>query len=115
DMEIIRSLGQRGWILASVFNRKEEVRTAFLTTTQIFGRPHDVFVDEIPTFYLDNLSDELRLKLDKEYDEMVEPLRPSRSDKDYYLPLTANLRASTSEHQRLLIPDEEKAFIYDES
>lgn len=50
DMEIIRSLGQQGWIVASVFNKKEEIKTAFLQSVDVMGRPHDIFVDNIQTF-----------------------------------------------------------------
>lgn len=73
DMEIIRSLGQQDWILASVFNKRNESRTAFLTQVQIFERPHDVFVDEIPTKIVDSISPELAAQLDREYTEKVSP------------------------------------------
>lgn len=49
DMNLIRQLGQQGWIVASVFNLKKEVRTAFLTSVDLMGKPHDVFVDDFKT------------------------------------------------------------------
>lgn len=77
DMEIIRSLGQRGWILATVFNYKDERRTAYLTQVNIQTpsgeqRPHDVFVDQIETNVINFVKPELYEVWDKEYTEHVE-------------------------------------------
>ncbi len=49
DMNIIRGLGHRGWIVASVFNKKEDVRTAFCQLTEVMGNQHEIFIDEITT------------------------------------------------------------------
>lgn len=67
DRELIRNLGQRGWILATVFNKREESKTAFLTSTTVLGRPHDLFVDDIQTRVLRSVSEELVAQCDAEY------------------------------------------------
>jgi hypothetical protein len=71
DRELIRSLGQKGWILATVFNKKREKKTAFLTQSQVMGRPHDIFVDDVPTYIQKYLDDDLVKALDAEYDLCV--------------------------------------------
>lgn len=53
DMNIIRGLGHRDWILASVFNKKREVRTAYMTTVELNGHTHEIFEDEMLT-HVDN-------------------------------------------------------------
>jgi hypothetical protein len=75
DMEIIRSLGQRGWILATVFNYKDERRTAYLTQTTIptanGSMSHDLFIDEIPTSVINYVPKDIHAIWDKEYDDNV--------------------------------------------
>lgn len=76
DMEIIRSLGQQGWIVASVFNKKEEIKSAFYSTSTVLGKAHDVFFDDLDTQVYHNLTDELKKELDDEYDANVTVDRP---------------------------------------
>jgi hypothetical protein len=76
DMEVIRSLGQQGWIVASVFNKKKEIRSAFYTTTQVLGKAHDIFKDNLETVIYYNMPEEQEKALDKEYDELVEVDKP---------------------------------------
>lgn len=76
DMEIIRSLGQRGWILATVFNYAEESKTAYLTQVQVQApdgnmKPQDIFIDDIETKVINYVPSELYEAWDKEYDENV--------------------------------------------
>lgn len=71
DMEVIRSHGQQGWILASVFNEKDEVRSAFYTTTTVMGKAHDVFQDEIPTHIVSYFPQSFFDQLDEEYKACV--------------------------------------------
>lgn len=73
DRELIQSLGQKGWILATVFNRKKEHKTAFMTTVEVMGRPHDLFVDNIVTHIQRYLPAELCAALDAEYADNVKP------------------------------------------
>lgn len=49
DMNIIRGLGHRGWIVATVFNKQRECRSAYCQLTEVMDNKHEVFVDEIPT------------------------------------------------------------------
>ncbi len=71
DMNLIRQLGQRGWIVATVLNCKRESRTAFLTSVEVMGRPHDIFVDEIP-FAVKSIPDKASQAVyDKEFDANV--------------------------------------------
>lgn len=87
DMEIIRSLGSQGWIFASVFNRKEEVKSAFFTRTEVMGKAHDLFVNDVPTIIQALHPHELYSAWDKEYDENV------TVEKEWTSPMTP---ASTS-------------------
>lgn len=84
DHEVIRSLGQPGWIVASVFNKKEEIRSAFLTTVEVFGRKHDIFQDNLSTFIeVDAMDSAVKAQLDEEYDRMVKPEPPSYNNSYY--------------------------------
>lgn len=77
DMEIIRSLGQRGWILATVFNYAEEHRTAYFTQSRVpnpIGKDsilHDVFMDDLPTTVINYIPKVLHEAWDAEYAENV--------------------------------------------
>lgn len=76
DMDIIRSLGQRSWILATVFNYANEKKTAYLTQVPLpnpAGEPkaHDIFVDNIDTEVINYVPKEQYEAWDKEYDEHV--------------------------------------------
>lgn len=71
DMEIIRSLGQQGWIIATVFNDKGEHKSAFYTKTQVMGTDHDIFRDDLPTEVVRFLPRTFFQALDEEYDKCV--------------------------------------------
>lgn len=73
DRELIRSLAHQGWILASVFNKKCEVRTAFSEVVTVMGNAHEMFVDEITTDIQRFLPSEVTDAWDKEYDAKVIP------------------------------------------
>jgi len=72
DMDTIQQLGGNGWILATVFNQKEEKRSALLTTmeTPLAGK-HEVFADEIPTAIVSFYDTKLFKEWDKTFDEKV--------------------------------------------
>ena len=73
DTETIKKLGGRGWIVASVFNKKEEIRTAFCHKTTWMGLDDTKLVDELPTFILDpDINQEMLNAWDKEFDTNVE-------------------------------------------
>lgn len=76
DMEIIRSLGQRSWVLATVFNYRDERKTAYLTQVPVASplggtRPHDIFVDDIDTQVINYVPAATYNAWDAEYDEHV--------------------------------------------
>ena len=75
DKELIRSLAQQGWIVASVFNKKKECRTAFSGMCEVLGMPHEIFVDNIPTCIETPLAEHLIEQWDGEYAEKVAPER----------------------------------------
>lgn len=72
DTETIKSLGSKGWIVASVFNKKREIRTAFCYKTQWKELIDVKLIDEIQTFILDpDISPELVTEWDKAFEECV--------------------------------------------
>lgn len=71
DMECIRKLGQRGWILATVFNQKRESRSAFYTTTEVMGNRHEIFADDLATRVERYVLESDQKIWDKEYDDKV--------------------------------------------
>ncbi len=71
DMEVIRQHGQQGWIIASVFNEKGEHRSAFHTTTEVMGKKHDIFQDNLETSILSFYDQSWFDALDKSYAEKV--------------------------------------------
>lgn len=77
DMEIIRSLGQQGWIVATVFNQRRESRTAFYSGSKVMDKSHDVFFDDLKTHVYHNLSDERQKELIALYEANVEIEKPA--------------------------------------
>ncbi len=75
DMDTIKKLGSRGWIIASVFNQKDEIRscTAFMASSQLGGNvPELVVQDELDTFIEQPaMSDKLKKHLDEEFTSKV--------------------------------------------
>lgn len=71
DMNLIRQLGGRGWLLATVFNQHRAYRTAFFQPVELMGRRHDMFVDEIPTRIFDTYAPHLAAKYEKEFEASV--------------------------------------------
>lgn len=70
DLDTIKQFGGNGFIIATVFNKREEMRSAigFKTSHPIFGEAVQV-VDEVPTFYLHPA------EWDQEYDQKVTEYR----------------------------------------
>lgn len=71
DMNLIRQLGQPGWIVATVINNKRESRTAFLQSVDLMGKPHDIFIDDFPLEILRPAFAEDMAALDAEFDLKV--------------------------------------------
>lgn len=49
DMHTMRDIGRQGFVLATVFNQFEEMRTAYLQQVEVMGNKHDLFIDDIKT------------------------------------------------------------------
>ena len=72
DMECIRSLGQHGWVLSTVFNKGHESRSSFYTTVESMGIKREVFTDDLDTIKLKPAIDlELVKQWDKEYSDKI--------------------------------------------
>lgn len=71
DDALIKQLGRPGWIVASVFNCKRESRTAFLTSVDLMGKPHDIFIDDFPTKIISQPNAQLQMAYDREFDKNV--------------------------------------------
>lgn len=72
DTDTIKQLGANGYLVASVFNKKEEVRSAFCTKAEIpYLGPRVELIDDITTEILVNVDTELEAQWCKEFDENV--------------------------------------------
>lgn len=71
DRTLIHNLGSQGWILATVFNRKHERKTAFLTTIEVMGEKETYFIDDIETRVKRLIDQELCSEWDRQYEEKV--------------------------------------------
>ena len=67
DMDTIKELGSQGWVIASVFNKRYESRSALCTMTEseIFG-PQVSVLDEIMTYVDDGVHEHIA-KWDEEF------------------------------------------------
>ncbi len=79
DRKLIDSLGGQGWIVATVFNKKHEMKTAIQLKVEALGYEHDHFIDDIPTEVLRFIPKEWTEAWDKEYKEKV-----AEEKKTYY-------------------------------
>jgi hypothetical protein len=66
DMDTIRQIGKEGWVLATVFNKKRESRSAFYGIGGLFP----AFVDDLPTEALPFI-DPMATQWDEEYKKNV--------------------------------------------
>lgn len=80
DRELITQLSREGWLLASVFNQAEEVKTAFCEPVEVrrqsmfFGPStfrEQKFIDDIRTVIITERDPELLAAWDKEFDDNV--------------------------------------------
>lgn len=75
DQTLIRNLGSQGWIVASVFNKKREIKSAFFTMMDIgiMGtvKKQELFLDDIPSSIKRYIAKDLCDQWDKEYSEHV--------------------------------------------
>lgn len=113
DREIIRSLGQRGWILATVFNYRDERKTAYFTQVSLprpdgAPEPHDIMFDDIETSVVNYVSPELYEAWDREYAEHV--TEHTYEAKTTHLPHHRDLKEEGTDPTR---PSENVSYIYD--
>ena len=69
DMDTIQELGEHGWICATVFNKKEEMRSAYYQKGDDFLPK--VFIDNVPTGRQSLLDIASMEEWDREFDEKV--------------------------------------------
>ncbi len=72
DKDTIIDLGKNGWIIATVFNKKEEMRSALAYKTQSELGEHTQFIDQLATVILTpTYDDETLAAWDKEFTDNV--------------------------------------------
>lgn len=71
DRKLISDLALQGWIVATVVNKKCEIRTAFSTVVGVMGENQEHFMDSIPTETPRFLDANLTTAWDKEFDSKV--------------------------------------------
>lgn len=76
DMDTIRKIGEGGWFLSTVFNKKQEMKSS-LYVNNAFVNPElfkdkAVFIDDLPTNILNAISPELLAMWDRDYETNVE-------------------------------------------
>lgn len=80
DTETIMSLGGNGWIVASVFNKREEVRSAVAYSAQSAlndNVPETILYDDITTYIEQPLLDEkFKSELDAQFEKYVKEEKP---------------------------------------
>lgn len=78
DRALIKNLGEKGWICATVFNKRREMKSAFYTMMEVKAmeqtRMKELFIDDIPTTIQRLLPAELWQAWDKSYEEHVKPI-----------------------------------------
>lgn len=72
DHQTIQQLGGAGWVLATVFNKREQMRSAIYQKGNGFFPP--VFLDDIPTKVHSTISQADQEQWEKEFDEKCKPI-----------------------------------------
>lgn len=75
DRGTINELASQGWFCATVFNQKEEMRSAYAQAVSLACSPDErriYMLDDIDTYIKREFDEELLLQWDAEYDENVE-------------------------------------------
>jgi hypothetical protein len=75
DQSTILDMGKNGWIVASVFNKREEVRSAVAYTASSAlndNKPETIFYDDLSTYIIKPALDaDLEKQLESQYKELV--------------------------------------------
>lgn len=69
DRETMKMLSKNGWFLSTVFNKKNEMRTAL--DMNIPGQIFPIFMDNVETIVFDFIPEEKEKEWDKEYNDNV--------------------------------------------
>lgn len=73
DTATIKELASQGWMGATVFNKKEETRSAIGMLASTALMDSDVVIkDDLPTYIMDYQDEEEKKLWDKEYDDNIE-------------------------------------------
>lgn len=67
DMSTIEEISKNGWVLATVFNKRNEMRSAYMQTMTTLTPP--LFFDELPTEISSDISEAFKQKWKAELDE----------------------------------------------
>lgn len=78
DLDTIKQLGNGGWFLSTVFNKRQEMKSAFCQSA-----PITMFVDDIETEVVEEIDDELIKQWNEEYEKNVENHRQVFVGHDY--------------------------------
>lgn len=104
DRKLIENLGGQGWILASVFNKKREMKSAFYAKVESrFGEietVQDQFLDDIPTHIQRFVDPSVADQWDKEYAEHVSVAKVITTMYDGYHYPSSNLLGFVKEAKR---------------
>lgn len=78
DLTLIRDLGKQGWILATVFNKRKEMKTAFCGQMKIegLGDAEMIFLDDLTASVINFIPKDLYEAWDQEYSSKVKVERP---------------------------------------
>lgn len=71
DRETISDLAKNGLVLATVFNQKDEMRTALAGRVDFLGEPWEVFLDNVKNVIRCSISEDLTKSWDEEFEAKV--------------------------------------------
>jgi len=71
DMKVIDELGGNGWILATVFNKRQQQRSAFMTKFDTIVGNYQVFIDDMALLRVQPILEEEKNEWDAEYERHV--------------------------------------------
>lgn len=73
DIDTIRDIGKNGFLVSSVFNKRQEIKSAlYVNAGELFP---ELFFDDLPTFFTCVTTQEEREVWDKEFDEKCKDAR----------------------------------------
>lgn len=92
DKDLIKNLGSQGWIVASVFNKKREMKSAFYALVETkFGEivaNQELFLEDIGTHVQRYIAADEAAAWDKQYEEHVSVQKAAVYVPGHYFPTT---------------------------